>query len=174
MANTEKKGYDFKDIEKHSLTRPRDKAWSNWAKFEKAGDSVQGIVVDAFFRKGEGKFQAQRGITLEQQDGELVNVGVKRVTFVLAKTDKVRLGDPLKIVLEEIAKPKEKGLSGTKIFGFYSPLLPENASNPTIAELDFEDAKLQNMKVEATTEDTGDMPAEKDGMDDFLPKDSSK
>lgn len=169
MATKEaSKGFDFKGIEKHTLTRPRDKAWTNWAKFEKVGDFVQGVVVDAFYRKAEGKFQAQRGITIEQEDGTLINVGVKRVPFVLSKTDRVHLGDPLKIALEEIAKPKEKGLSGVKIFGYYSPLLPENATKPTIAELDAEDAKLQSMAVDTTPSEKAD-EATDEGMDDFKP-----
>lgn len=132
----ENKGYDFDNYQKDSLTRPRDKAWSNWAKFEKEGDKVQGFIRDVFFRPAQAQFQDQRGITLEQKDGELVNVAIKRLDFVLAGTDNLRIGDPLTVELTEL-KPN-KGLSATKIFSFYGKNLPENTGK-TVKELDAED-----------------------------------
>lgn len=140
------KKYDFEAYEKDPITLPRDKAWSNWAKFEKVGDKVQGYIRDVFYRKGEGEFPSQRGITLEQDDGELINVGIKRVPFVLAKINDYRLGDPLTIVYAEQLKPKQKGYKGAKRFEFYGRKMEENFSQKTIAELDQADMSLQNVK----------------------------
>lgn len=128
--------YDFKNAKKDTLTKPRDKAWDNWAKLEKVGDSVQGYIRDVFAREAEGDFKEQRGITLEQPGGELINVGIKRISFVLNKTDDLRLGDPLTIELEKETPHATKGYSAIKIFGFYGKNLPENEGNKTVKELD--------------------------------------
>jgi hypothetical protein len=133
------KAYNFDNYEKDTLTKPRDKAWGNWAKFETVGSKVQGYIRDAFYRPAEGLFKDQRGITLEQPNGELINVGIKRLPFVLDKTDHLRIGDPLTVVFESEQKSSTKGFSATKIFAFYGTNLPENANNPTVKELDGQD-----------------------------------
>lgn len=126
--------YDFSQYKKDSTTRPSSKAWGNWKKFDKVGDMVQGYIRDVFYRKAEGIYKDARGITLEQPDGSLVNVSIKRIDFVLGATDNLRIGDPLTVVLEE---EKESGKGNpTKIFGYYGKNLPENAGNKTVAELD--------------------------------------
>lgn len=126
--------YDFSGYKKDTTTRPSSKAWGNWKKFDKIGDMIQGYIKDVFYRKAEGIYKDARGITLEQPDGTLINVSVKRIDFVLGATDGLRLGDPLTVVLEE-TKDSGKG-NPTKIFGFYGKNLPENAGNKTVAELD--------------------------------------
>lgn len=136
--------YNFDDYKKDALTKPRDKAWDNWAKFDKVGDSVQGFIRDVFFRKAEGQFSDQRGLTLEQPDGTLINVGIKQVDFVLAKTNNLRLGDPVTIEFEKEIPSTTKGYSPTKQFAFYGKNLPENANQKTVLELENEDRKLQN------------------------------
>ncbi len=135
------KKYDFGNFQKDALTKPRDVAWSNWMQFKKVGDKVQGFIRDAFYRKAEGLFKEQRGITLEQENGELINVGIKRIEFVLNKTDHLRIGDPLTVVLEKETPSSTKGFSPTKVFAFYGTNLPENAGNKTVLELDNEDQK---------------------------------
>ncbi len=122
-----------------SLTKPRDLAWDNWAKFEKVGDSFSGYIRDVFYRPADGLFKEQRGITLEQKDGSLINVGIKHLPFVLNKTDGLRLGDPLKIELSELKKSDTKGFNATKIFAYYGKNLEENAQNKTVLELENED-----------------------------------
>lgn len=134
--------YEFDNYEKDALTKPRDKAWENWAKFEQVGTKVQGYIRDVFFRASEGQFAEQRGLTLEQPDGTLVNVGIKHIDFVLAKTDNLRLGDPVTIVFEKEIPPSVKGHSATKQFAFYGKNLPENAQNKTVAQLEAEDRKI--------------------------------
>lgn len=133
---TKETKYSFDDYKKDALTRPRDAAWTNWAKFEKVGDKVQGFIRDVFFRPAQAQYQDQRGLTLEQADGVLINVAIKRLDFVLAGTDNLRIGDPLTIELTEL-KPN-KGLSATKIFSYYGKNLPENTGK-TVRELDNED-----------------------------------
>lgn len=142
--------YDFTKAKEDALTKPRDKAWDNWASFEKVGDSVQGYIRDVFARKAEGDFKEQRGITLEQPDGTLINIGIKRIDFVLDKTDNLRLGDPLTIELEKETPHQQKGYSPIKVFGFYGKNLPENAGNKTVKELD--DIELGLLEKESAEE----------------------
>jgi len=155
---------EFADLE--ALTKPRDTAWSNWAKFEEEGDEVAGYIRDVFHRKAEGGFKEQRGITLEQANGELVNVAIKRIPFILAKTDGLRLGDPLKIVFEKQLAPREKGQKGAKQFGFFGKNLTENSKNKTVAELENEDRKL-HADSDAGDEDWKDPVATPSDEDDI-------
>jgi hypothetical protein len=132
--------YDFSKSEENALTKPRDIAWSKeWGKFEKVGDKVEGFIVDVFYRPAQDLFKEQRGFTLKQENGELINVAIKRLPFILSKTDDLKLGDPLTIKLEELKKSDTKGFSATKIQGFYGANLPENAGNKTVAQLEKED-----------------------------------
>ena len=132
--------YDFKNYKSDALTRPRDLAWSkDWAKFENVGDKVQGFIVDVFYRPEDGMFKEQRGFTLKQENGELINVAIKRLPFVNPKTDDLRLGDPLVIELVELKKSATKGYNPTKILAFFGKNLPENAGNKTVKELEAED-----------------------------------
>lgn len=131
--------YDFAGYKQDALTKPRDKAWDNWAEFKTVGDTVQGFIRDVFYRPAEGQYKEQRGITLEQTDGTYINVGIKYIDFVLSKTNGLRLGDPLTVVLDEEKPSATKGFSPTKIFGYYGKNLPENVGNKTVAELEAED-----------------------------------
>ncbi len=151
---------DFSKFKKQELTKPRDKAWENFAKFEKVGDEVTGILRDVFYRPAEGQFKQQRGFTLEQADGKLVNVALKRDPyFAIRATNDVRLGDLLTITLSELRPSKEKGFNATKIFSFTSGTLAENASNPTVKELEEKDMKEQGVVAEdAPAEEATDAP----------------
>lgn len=152
--------YNFEAYKEDAITKPRDQAWDNWAKFEKVGDLVQGFIRDVFYREGEGDFKEQRGITLEQLDGVLINVGIKRIDFVLAKTDHLRLGDPLTVTLEKEVPPSVKGYSPTKVFGFYGKNLAENLGNKTVKELELIDKNMPE-EIEVTTpEVVEESPAE--------------
>lgn len=147
--------YNFDEYKKDAVRRPSAKAWSNWAKFEKEGDKVQGYIRDVFYRKAEGIYKDARGITLEQADGTLINVSIKRIDFVLADTDGFRLGDPLTVVLEQLKPNKTAGFSATKIFGYYGVNTPETVGNKTVAELDAIDRGNGGLSG-AETEDKGD------------------
>lgn len=145
--------YDFNNFKADAIDRPSSKAWSNWMKFNKVGDRVQGYIRDVFYRKAEGVYKDARGITLEQADGKLINVSIKRLDFILAKTDGLRLGDPLTIILEDEIAPKKAGLNPTKQYGFYGKNLPENAGNKTVAELDALDRMNGGMSGEDAESD---------------------
>jgi hypothetical protein len=139
--------YDFKNYEKNQLTRPRDEAWGNWKSWKESapGELVQGYVADAFFRPEEKNpdgsiaFRSQRGITIKQPNGELINVGIKDFDFILKSTDGLRVGDPITIRYEKTEKPKMKGQNGAKVFSYFGTNLPENEANPTVKELTDED-----------------------------------
>lgn len=139
--------YDFNSYQQDTLEKPRDKAWDNWAKFENVGDSVQGFIRDVFYRPveldddGREAFSAQRGITLEQPGADkiLINVGIKQIDFILAKTNDLRLDDPLTIVFEKEIPNSDKRKNPTKVFGFYGKNLEENLSNPSVFELETKD-----------------------------------
>lgn len=142
----EVKGYDFSGFKKDALTKPRDAAWENWFKMDKIGDKAQGFIADVFYRKAEGLYKAQRGITLKQQDGTYINVAIKRLSFILNKTNDMRLGDPLTVEFESELPSNTKGFSKTKVMAFYGAKLPENASNKTVLELDNEDCTAQGVE----------------------------
>jgi len=129
--------YDFKNYKEDTLTRPRDAAWTNWAKFEKVGDKVSGYIKDVFYREAQGIYKEQRGITLLQENGVFINLAIKRLDFVLAKTDNLRLGDPLVAELTDLQE-NDKG-NPTKIVSYFGKNLAENVDNKTVKELDQED-----------------------------------
>jgi len=138
--------YDFANYKKDALTRPRDIAWSSdWGKFEKVGDKIQGIIRDAFYRPAEGQFKEQRAFTIEQADKSLINVGIKRLPFQLPQTDNLCIGDPLTIVLEQTIPSKTKGFSATKVLAFYGKHLTENVG-PTVKQLEAEDMAVGGSK----------------------------
>ncbi len=134
--------YDFNNYQADTTDRPMNKAWGNWWKREKVGDKVQGYVRDAGFRKAEGIYKDARVITIEQVDGTLVNVSIKRLDFILSKTNMLRMGDPLTVVFESETPSKKPGYNATKIDGFYGKNLPENAGNKTVAEMEMIDMGL--------------------------------
>jgi len=142
ITNTKYMSYDFKSYKNDTLTRPRDEAWGNWKSWKNAvvGEKVQGFIADAFYRPAEGDdFREQRGITLKQADGVLINVGVKFLPFVLVSTDKLRIGDPLTVELTEIQEPASKAKQGAKIFGYFGANIPESEGNKTVKKLTDED-----------------------------------
>lgn len=145
---------DFSKFETKELTKPRDKAWENFAKFEKVGDKVQGILRDVFYRPAEGMYKQQRGFTLEQADGKLVNVSLKRDPyFAIRATNDVRLGDLLTVELTELRKPKTAGFNPTKIYTFTAGSLPENEGNPTVKELEAIEMAAEGVTDEEDKED---------------------
>lgn len=149
--------YDFANYKKDSLTKPRDLCWDNWAKFEEKGDKISGFIRDVFYRPADGQFKDQRGITLEQEDGKLINIGIKRLPFVLNKTDDLKLGDPLTVELSELKKSDTKGFSATKIFSYYGANLPENKENKSVFTLEKEDmAKGGTLPPEEVAEEKVD------------------
>lgn len=146
----------FDKFKKQDLTRPRDKAWDNWGKFEKEGDKVEGILRDAFFREAQGQFPAKRGFTLEQEDGKLINIDIKREPyFAIAATDEVRVGDYLSMTLSEL-KDMGKGKYPAKIYSFETGIDPDNkerGTQPTVKQLEAADMEAQGVVVDEEKEE---------------------
>ena len=151
--------YNFDNYKTDTLTLPRDEAWSNWKSWKesKIGDKVQGYVVDAFYRPVEGDMKEQRGLTIKQADGVLINVGVKMLDFVLKSTDNLRMGDPVTIEFTKQMQPQTKGQQGAKVFSYFGTNLPENAGNKTVKEMTDTDRNKGGtsapVEEEVTTED---------------------
>ncbi len=146
---------DFSKFQTKELTKPRDKGWGNFAKFEKAGDSVTGILRDVFYQKAEGQYPERRAFTLEKEDGAFTNVAIKRNPyFAIRSTNDVRLGDLLTVTLTELKPSKTKGYNPTKIYSFVAGTLPENATNPTVKELEAQDMKEQGVSSNDSNEET--------------------
>jgi hypothetical protein len=166
---TKNAGYDFNNYSKDTLTRPRDSAWSNWKSWKdaKVGDKLQGYIADAFYRpeeknaQGGVAFRAQRGITIRLIDGTLQNLGVKDLSFILAATDNLRVGDPVTVELTKILPPASKGQQGAKVFAYFGANLPENASCKTVKQLTDED-RATGGTVEA--QETSETDAEFDNI----------
>jgi hypothetical protein len=152
--------YNFDNYEKDTLTLPRDEAWGNWKSWKdaKIGDKVQGYIADAFYRPAEGDMKEQRGITIRQQDGVLINVGIKMIDFILKPTDNLRIGDPITIKFTEQQQPQKKGQQGAKIFSYFGTNLPANAGNKTVKEMTDAD-RNKGGSVGGAIEDTMDSVA---------------
>ena len=148
----------FDKFKKQDLTRPRDKAWDNWGKFEKEGDKVEGILRDVFYRPAEGQYPEKRGFTLEQEDGKLINVDIKRSPyFAIAPTDNVRIGDFLSMELSEL-KDMGKGKYAAKIYSFETGVDPDatdRMAQMTVKELEAIDMEAEGVehKEEETPEE---------------------
>lgn len=140
----------FDKFKKQELTKPRDKAWENFAKFMKEGDKKQGIVRDVFYRPADDTFREQRCFTLEEEDGTLCNVCVKREPyFAIRPTNDVRLGDLLTVELSELRPSKNKGYKPTKIYRFAAGVDPEGGDDrPTVKELEEKDMEDQGVRYE--------------------------
>lgn len=99
---------------------------SNWFKFNNVGDSVMGIVVETFQKKGDGTLPDQKVFVLKQKDGEEVNVGIKENnTFVIQRTNKVRAGDMVKFEFTKEIPATQKGFSPAKSITPYVKYTPE-------------------------------------------------
>jgi hypothetical protein len=151
--------YNFDNYKKDTLTLPRDEAWGNWKSWKdaKIGDKVQGYIADAFYRPIQGDMKEQRGLTIRQADGVLINVGVKMYDFVLKSTDNLRIGDPVTIEFTEQLQSQTKGQQGAKVFAYYGTNLPENAGNKTVKEMTDADRNKGGSVAPIETVDSGDV-----------------
>ena len=71
----------------------------------------------------------------------------------------MRLGDLLTVELSELRKSKTAGFNPTKIFSFTSGTLPDNASNPTVKELETKDMDNQGATSDVDSEEEAeDLP----------------
>lgn len=144
----------FDKFKKQDLTRPRDKAWDNWGKFDKEGDKVEGILRDVFYREAQGQFPAKRGFTLEQADGKLINVDIKRDPyFAIASTDNVRVGDYLSMELSEL-KDMGKGKYAAKIYSFETGVDPD--AKDRMKQMTVKDLEAADMETQGASDEEGE------------------
>ena len=119
--------------EKNRLAR--DLAGENWFKFTKVGDKVGGVVRDMWEKPQQDQFPPQRCFTLEQQDGKMVNVGLKRSAYILARTDMLQIGDSLGVKYEKDIAPKTKGFSPAKSMVIFTKTLAPRIAGRSAKDL---------------------------------------
>lgn len=102
----------------------RDMA-QGWFKFQEPGDKIGGTVRDIFELPARDGMPAQRVFTIEKTDGELWNVGLKRTSYILSRTDMLQIGDQLGVKFEKEIPAKVKGHHPAKSLTIFSKLLGE-------------------------------------------------
>lgn len=116
-----------------------------WFKFEEVGDKVGGTIRDIFEMPERDGMQAQRCFTVEQSDGVLVNVGLKRTNYILSRTDMLQVGDMLGVKFEKEIPAKSKGHHPAKSMVIFSKLNGARGN-----------ATAATVKVSAPTADAGE------------------
>ena len=94
---------------------------SNWFKFAKVGDRVNGEVVEVSLKKStDATFADQRVFLLKQDDGELINVGVKVTSdYLMSRTNQVVPGDMIGFEFKKEIPAKKKGYNPAKSIEVY-------------------------------------------------------
>ncbi len=107
----------------------RDLAGENWFKFAAVGDKVGGVIKDMFEKpvSPEG-YPAQRCFTLQQEDGEYINVGLKRTSYILSRTDMLQIGDSMGIKFEKEIPSTKKGFHPAKSMVIFSKLVGDRTN----------------------------------------------
>lgn len=131
-----------------------------WFKFEEVGDKVGGIIRDIFEMPERDGMQAQRCFTIEQSDGELVNVGLKRTNYILSRTDMLQVGDQLGVRFEKEIPAKSKGHHPAKSMVIFSKLVGARG-NATAATVKVSKAP------ESAPEEEGEPSPESEGNEEF-------
>ena len=101
---------------------------STWFAFEAVGDKVSGTVAENPTVKEDksGQFGDQKVFKLIQEDGSIINVGIKmKNTYVIERTSKVRAGDRVGFKFEAEIPPKVKGHHPAKSIQVYVQFTPE-------------------------------------------------
>ena len=97
---------------------------SAWFKFEQVGDKVMGIVAENPKIKEDkgrtGEFGDQRVFKLRQEDGTVINVGIKtKNSYLMERTEKVREGDKVGFKFTEEIPASVKGHHPAKSIQVY-------------------------------------------------------
>lgn len=124
-----------------------------WFKFEEVGDKVGGTIRDIFEMPERDGMQAQRCFTIEQADGVLVNVGLKRTNYILSRTDMLQIGDVLGVKFEKEIPSKNKGYHPAKSMVIFSKLVGPrgNATAATVKVSKTEQAPAEEGEESAST-----------------------
>lgn len=93
---------------------------SNWFKFEKVGDRIKGEVLEIYETEDKGNFPGQRVFVLKKDDGEVINVGLKRTSdYLMTRTKNVKLGDIFGAEFKAEIPAKVKGNNPAKSIEVY-------------------------------------------------------
>jgi len=104
-----------------------DEVQSGIMKFEKVGDSVEGILVDIRTVKSQIDGSDQKMYDIQIADGSIMAVFGRKVIDQKMKTAKI--GQLVKMVFASEGKPKKKGMSGFKLIRVYLKNAPLSASD---------------------------------------------
>lgn len=93
---------------------------SAWFKFDKVGDRCSGVVVSIAEKPERDGMPAQRVFGLQQEDGSILNVGLKKNSdYLMGKTNLVKVGDMLGVEFKKEIPAKKKGYHPAKSIEVY-------------------------------------------------------
>lgn len=105
---------------KDSIFDEKNIPQSNWFKFEKVGDRVSGEVVEIGDKPEKDDFPAQRTFVLKQENGDLINVGIKKKRdYLMGRTNRVEVGDTLGFEFKKEIPAAKKGHHPAKSIEVY-------------------------------------------------------
>ena len=104
-----------------------DEVQSGLMKFEKVGDSVEGVLVDIRTVKSQIDGTDQKMYDIQTYDGQIMAVFGRKV--IDQKMKAAKLGQLVKIVFASEGKPKKKGMSGFKLIKVFLKDAPISASD---------------------------------------------
>lgn len=142
----------------------RDKA-VGWFKFDSVGDAIGGTVRDMFFQPEQDGMGAQRVFSIERENKQIWNVGLKWNRHTQTRTDQVQIGDKLGLKFMKEIPATRKGFNPAKSIGKYPEFIgerivsksaaalagPESVSNPVDSDWDEipENEKVTKTETEA-------------------------
>jgi len=107
-------------VDYDSVFKPENALKSNWAKWDKIGKKVAGKLVKLYEKEGDDVFEAQMIYVLEQADGTLINVGIKRSnTYITNGIRESHLGSIVGFEYEKDIPPTVKGMNAAKSIKAY-------------------------------------------------------
>jgi hypothetical protein len=93
---------------------------SAWFKFDKIGVKCSGKVLSISEKEERDGMPAQRVFDLEQKDGSVIKVGLKKTSdYLMGKTNLVKVGDLLGVHYVKDIPPKVKGHHAAKSIEVY-------------------------------------------------------
>lgn len=104
-----------------------DEVQSGLMKFEKVGDSVEGVLVDIRTVKSQIDGTDQKMYDIQTYDGQIMAVFGRKV--IDQKMKAAKLGQLVKMVFASEGKPKKKGMSGFKLIKVFLKDAPISASD---------------------------------------------
>ena len=104
-----------------------DEVQSGLFKFDKVGDSIEGVLMDVRTVKSQIDGSDQKMYDIQTPDGSIMAVFGRKV--IDQKMRGAKLGQLVKMVFASESKPKKKGMSGFKLVKVYIKDAPMSASD---------------------------------------------